>query len=37
MTDDFGRKAVKMVRIRSAFHPATMPNANASRHPGKLM
>ena len=37
VADDVGREAVTMVRIRSAFHPATMPHANASRHPIKLM
>ena len=37
VADDFGRKAVTMVRIRGAFHAATMPYANASRHPSKLM
>jgi hypothetical protein len=37
VADDFGREAVTMVRIKNAFHPATMPHANASRHPIKLM
>jgi hypothetical protein len=37
VADDFGREAVTMVRINSAFHPTTMPHANASRHPIKLM
>jgi len=37
MADDFGREAVTVVQIRSAFHPATVPYAKASRHPGKLM
>ena len=32
MADDFGREAVTVMRIRSAFHPATMPYANTSRH-----
>jgi hypothetical protein len=40
MTDDFGWEAVTMMRIRDAFHlatmPATMPHTNAFRHPIKL-
>jgi hypothetical protein len=36
VADDFGREAVTMVRINSAFHPTTMPHANASRHLIKL-
>jgi hypothetical protein len=36
VADDFGREAVMVVRIRSAFHPATMPHQSTSRHPIKL-
>jgi hypothetical protein len=36
VADDFGREAVMVMRIRSAFHPATLPHQNTSRHPIKL-
>jgi hypothetical protein len=36
VADDFSREAVTMVRVKGAFHPATMPHPNASRHPPEL-
>jgi hypothetical protein len=36
VADGFGREAVMVVQIRSAFHPATMPHQSTSRHPIKL-
>jgi len=37
VADDLGREAVTMVRVRDAFHPATMPHPNTSRQPTKVM
>jgi hypothetical protein len=36
VADEVGREAVTMGRIRGAFHPATMPCTDTSRHPSQL-
>jgi hypothetical protein len=32
VTDDFGWEAVTMMRIKDAFHSATVPHPNIKRH-----